>query len=300
MKNLIKTTVLAAAFIFTLGATAIQPVQAAEKGIKISKKNFPDAAFRKGVKTNFGLNKDGYLSRQERTMVTEVTDSLIMCTKRKGGWKKYHSLKGIEYFPCLKKLEMNNINIGNPNISKNKLLQSVRLYNTFTTYVNVNENVRLKRLYISSEVSMVGKRSLKNMDVSHNKQLEELTLIRGISAIDVSNLSKLRMLIIGEGKLKTLDVSHNPELQILSCGGNQLTELDVSACTKLSSFTCEKNQLKAVKLPENLTLVNFECHKNQLTELDMKNGKVTGEMKFDTQCSVVNYAGIIHNDLMNK
>ena len=31
MKNLIKTTVLAAAFIFTLGATAIQPVQAAEK-----------------------------------------------------------------------------------------------------------------------------------------------------------------------------------------------------------------------------------------------------------------------------
>lgn len=50
MKNLIKTTVLAAAFIFTLGATAIQPVQAAEKGIKISKKNFPDAAFRKGVK----------------------------------------------------------------------------------------------------------------------------------------------------------------------------------------------------------------------------------------------------------
>lgn len=61
-------------------------------------------------------------------MVTEVTDSLIMCTKRKGGWKKYHSLKGIEYFPCLKKLEMNNINIGNLNISKNKLLQSVRLY----------------------------------------------------------------------------------------------------------------------------------------------------------------------------
>ena len=155
MKNLIKTTVLAAAFIFTLGATAIQPVQAAEKGIKISKKNFPDAAFRKGVKTKFDLNKDGYLSRQERTMVTEVTDSLIMCTKRKGGWKKYHSLKGIEYFPCLKKLEMNNINIGNPNISKNKLLQSVRLYNTFTTYVNVNKNVRLKRLYISSEVSMV-------------------------------------------------------------------------------------------------------------------------------------------------
>lgn len=128
MKNLIKTTVLAAAFIFTLGATAIQPVQAAEKGIKISKKNFPDAAFRKGVKTNFDLNKDGYLSRQERIMVTEVTDSLIMCTKRNGGWKKYHSLKGIEYFPCLKKLEMNNINIGNPNISKNKLLQSVRLY----------------------------------------------------------------------------------------------------------------------------------------------------------------------------
>ena len=109
-------------------------------------------------------------------MVTEVTDSLVMCTKRKGGWKKYHSLKGIEYFPCLKKLEMNNINIGNPNISKNKLLQSVRLYNTFTTYINVNENVRLKRLYISSEVSMVGKRSLKNIDVSHNKQLEELTI----------------------------------------------------------------------------------------------------------------------------
>lgn len=48
----------------------------------------------------------------------------------------------------MKKLEMNNINIGNPNISKNKLLQSVRLYNKFTTYVNVNKNVRLKRLYI--------------------------------------------------------------------------------------------------------------------------------------------------------
>ena len=32
----------------------------------------------------------------------------------------------------------------------------------------------------------------------------------------------------------------------------------------------------------------------------MKNGKVTGEMKFDTKCSVVNYAETIHNDLMNK
>lgn len=31
----------------------------------------------------------------------------------------------------MKKLEMNNINIGNPNISKNKLLQSVRLYNKY-------------------------------------------------------------------------------------------------------------------------------------------------------------------------
>ena len=104
MKNLIKTTVLAAAFIFTLGATAIQPVQAAEKGIKISKKNFPDAAFRKGVKTKFDLNKDGYLSRQERTMVTEVTDSLIMCTKRKGGWKKKSFIKRYRVFPLFEKI----------------------------------------------------------------------------------------------------------------------------------------------------------------------------------------------------
>ena len=50
MKNLIKTTVLAAAFIFTLGATAIQPVQAAEKGIKISKKISRMWLFVKGLK----------------------------------------------------------------------------------------------------------------------------------------------------------------------------------------------------------------------------------------------------------
>lgn len=50
MKNLIKTTVLAAAFIFTLGATAIQPVQAAEKVLKYPKKISRMRLFVKGLK----------------------------------------------------------------------------------------------------------------------------------------------------------------------------------------------------------------------------------------------------------
>lgn len=104
MKKIIKNIVLAAAFIFTLGATVIQPVQAAEKGIKISKKNFPDAAFRKGVKTNFDLNKDGYLSKLERLSVAEIGNEMFALNNGKRSESKTYPLKGIEYFSSLKRV----------------------------------------------------------------------------------------------------------------------------------------------------------------------------------------------------
>ena len=70
-------------------------------GIAINSENFPDEVFREYVKTNFDIDKDGFLSENEICSVVEISLNE----------KDISDLTGIEYFTHLKVLKCDSIKI---------------------------------------------------------------------------------------------------------------------------------------------------------------------------------------------
>ena len=250
--------------------------------IKISQKNFPDKLFRQAVR-KFDRNKDGYLSSKERNSVTEIVHEPEQLFFKKMKDSKKHSLQGIQYFTNLQKLEIHDINIGNPKLSKNRYLRKLYLFGTDTTYVNIKKNTALSHLYIvpKNDAKWIKKHPLKNIDVSKNIVLQEIMLPNGITDIDVSKLEQLRKLYIPNGRLRTLNVYNNKNLEVLDCSGNALTELNLSNNPELTVLLCQNNKLRKLTFFEELWLAWLDCSGNSLAEVDMKNGCVTDTWKRD-------------------
>lgn len=285
MKKIIKITMLIISLTLIAGIAQFDLSQAANKGVKISKKHFPDPYFRKAVKKYYDYNKDGYLSKSETAFVFKMNHEPghYLFGKSKKIWKKKHSLKGIEYFPELKELQIKDVNIGNPNIKENLQLECVYLYGTNTTYLNTKDNIYLRRLHIipKNDVKWQKAHPLKNMDFSQNKKLEQLLVPNGLSKIDVSMLTKLQHLNVAGGKLTKLDISNNAELATLDCSGNALTELNLSHNPELTVLLCQNNKLRKLTFFEEPWLAWLDCSGNSLAEVDMKNGCVTDTWKRD-------------------
>ncbi|TAJ13480.1 T9SS C-terminal target domain-containing protein [Marinilabiliaceae bacterium JC017] len=74
-------------------------------------------------------------------------------------------------------------------------------------------------------------------------------------------------------QLTALDVSNSTKLTTLSCNKNQLTKLDVSKNTKLTKLYCNTNQLTTLNLSNNTLLTNLQCNENDLNMLNVSNCK---------------------------
>ena len=169
--------------------------------------NFPDENFRSYVSTNFDKNGDGWLLPSEIAAVTKITVSR----------KSISSLKGIEFFTALTKLDC---------------------YGNKLTSLDVSKNTALKELYCYDN-------QLTSLDVSNNTALTELHCdYNGLTELDVSNNTALKELYCYDNQLTSLDVSKNTALIELSCGSNQLTSLDVSNNTALKELYCSGNQIR--------------------------------------------------------
>ena len=152
------------------------------------------------------------------------------------------SLRGIEYFEALTKLNCNRNSLPTLDISQNTKL----------TYLNCDRN------------------SLTELDVSQNTELTYLSCgTNQLKELDVSQNTKLTQLICNDNQLKELDVSLNTELTYLDCYSNELTELDVRLNTELTELICEYNQLKELDVSLNTKLTKLYCNSNELTELDV-------------------------------
>ena len=195
------------------------------------------------------------------------------------------SLRGIEYFEALTKLNCNRNSLPTLDISQNTELTELRCeYNSLTeldisqntklTYLNCNRN-SLTKLDVSQNTELTELRceynSLTKLDVSLNTELTVLWCqYTSLTELDVSQNTKLTTLVCGNNPLTELDVSKNTKLTTLSCPGNQLTELDVSLNTELTKLVCGFNQLKELDVSQNTKLTELICSGNQLTELDVR------------------------------
>ena len=202
--------------------SVVGPANDADAGVSaagqvaISETQFPNAAFRKIVKT-YDTDGNGRLSTEEISAVTSIDCS----------GKKITSLKGIAYFTNLETL----------NCSSNKL-----------TVLNVSRNTKLNSLNCSSN-------KLPKLDVTRNTDLETLTCSSNkLKKLDVTKNKKLSSLNCSSNALTALDLSKNKELHTLNCSSNKLTALNINKNTKLNTLYCQSNAITKLDVSKAASL----------------------------------------------
>ena len=204
--------------------------------VAINETNFPDENFRNYI-LGMSYGKDGRLS------AGEIDDITYMSIPYRSN---IQSLKGIEYFTALTRLECSYNQLTNLDVSKNTAL----------TYLSCTNN------------------QLQDLDISKNEELSSLSCSRNqLSSLDISNNRKLAYIYCGTNLLTSLDVLENMELEYLDCGNNLFTSIDVSKNTKLTSLYCSENQLTSLDVSKNTALTWLDCKSNQLTSLNLSGCK---------------------------
>lgn len=214
-----------------------------ETSLPINEKNFPDANFRKYIKTYKAGGRDVLTVEEQRKVETIEVEG-----------KNISSLRGIEAFPNLTELKC-----GNNSIQK----------------LDLRQNPKLKTLKCN-------KNQLTQLDLSKNPDIDYLNCSENqLEQLDVSHLKDLVMLNCSHNDLEQLDVRNSKFLETLYCSSNRLTELDadVTHKSRLVSVECQNNQLTSLILGQNKLLKKLNCANNQLTQLNLNNMNSLKELK---------------------
>ena len=248
--NRILSILLALVLIAGLLPALRLPADAAS--IAINSTNFPDDHFRSYVSGKYDANSDGSLSDTERN--TTAMD----CSGR-----SIASLKGIEYFTSLKRLDCSNNQLTTLDTSKNTALTQLLCFKNQLSSLNVSKNTKLEILSCQnnklSAVDLTANTALTRLDCSNNK----------LTALNVGKNTALTELMAQNNVLSSVDVSKNTALTRFYCTNNLLTALDVGKNTKLEYLYCAGNNLSALDLSKNAALVQLLCYQNDLTTLDL-------------------------------
>ena len=257
---------------------ALLPTTAfADEDIIVTKENFPDDNFRKYIIGRF-CDSGGvlYASTIESAVYISVSNQEI------------RSLKGIELFPHLERLECGGNALSELDLSANPELKSLDCSENALTTLDVGGNQALTNLNCSAnklaKLDVSGNRALTwlncgsnqltALDVSGNTALERLECgWNRLSSLDVSGNPALEGLRCNDNRLTALDVTANKALTWLICGGNKLTALDVTNGTALKTLDCGNNQLRSLDVSGHAQLESLNCSKNRLTELDLTSNR---------------------------
>ena len=184
----------------------------APEGLDIVEANFPDENFRSWLLAQ-DYGSDGVLTDEE----IENIKSMDV------GNKNIQSLKGIEFFTALTKLECDNNQLTFLDMSQNLSLDTLACYNNQLSMLNVTQNEVLKVLSC------------------YNNQL---------SALDVTHNTALEMLSCYSNQLSAIDLSYNTALVNLSCYNNKLTHLNVTQNVALTTLYIYQNQIYGEAMDE--------------------------------------------------
>ena len=209
--------------------------------VYITDANVPDKTFREYLLKQFDKDGNGVLTPAERYAVTEIDVND----------KNITSLKGIEFFPNLKKLNCGHNRLTSLDVSKNTVLQELVCWENQLTSLDVSQNTALQELACFEN-------KLTSLDVSQNPALQKLSCWDNrLTSLDVSKNTELTYLKCSYNRLTELDVSKNTELTYLDCGYNRLTELDVSQNTKLTELYFVSNKITSLQADNctNLTVI---------------------------------------------
>ncbi len=202
--------------------------------VSIDAVNFPDANFRGYVSDSFDLDGNALLDAGEIAQITNV-----VCNGR-----SISSLRGVEYFWALERL----------NCGDNLL-----------TALDLSGNPLLKTL-------LCGNNELASLELRNNPKLASLEVYSNhLSTLDLSNLPELSYLNFNGNGISSIDLRSNPNLEYLICQSNGITALDLGANTALIDLNVYDNQLASLDVGMLPDLTRLWVHGNQLTELDISN-----------------------------
>ncbi|MCR5534717.1 MAG: leucine-rich repeat protein [Bacteroidaceae bacterium] len=177
--------------------------------IEINELNFPDRNFR------------SWLRAQEYGNDDVITDAEIVNLKGINvNGQNIRSLKGIEYFTELTRLECNNNQLTTLDLSECSELYLLRCNNNQLTSLDVSQNTELKELQCNDNQ---------------------------LTTLNVMGCTSLDKLYCSNNKLTALNVSGCDMLKYLFCSNNQLKELDVSD-TKILGLECYQNRIKGTAM----------------------------------------------------
>ena len=231
------------------------PSSSAWADVKIDAVNFPDAKFRDYL-LDQRYGSDGVLTDAEIAAITYISV----------GDRNIQSLKGIEHFTALTKLQCSSNKLASLDVSKNKALGSLECYRNQLTSLDMSKNTKLTYFRCFEN-------KLTSLNVSGCTALEHLECDRNqLTSLDMSKNTKLTYLLCHENKLTSLGVSKNTALEYLECDRNQLTSLDMSKNTKLTHLICYDNQLTSLDVSGCTALTLLNCDENPL----MKSLDVSG------------------------
>lgn len=218
------------AFAALPAASADGDKAASDRYLELNETNFPDREFRDYIlssQVHSGTESTGYYMTKAQVLAVTSIDLT---------YTDVSDFKGIEHFTELKALNcgsydgpetVKNLNIGkliklvrltvcniemkNPDFSKNTALQGLFLQGTKTESLDLSKNVNL------TVVELEGLKA-KKLDLRPLKKLQSFVVYGGeLTELDVSQNTELSVLALSETKIRTLDVSHNPKLETIRC-----------------------------------------------------------------------------------
>ena len=210
------------------------------QNVTIADANFKSGLIAAGVDTN----SDGEIQVSEALARTELTIN-------NGNIK---SVVGIESFVNLESLDLDNNAIEAIdvlNLSKLTVLSCE--YNTLTD-IKINGLSGLINVYCRynnlSTINLSGLSSLVVLATDHNPSL---------ASLDLSALSNLQVLDIGDCNFLIINLDNNTNLTQLYCSANKLYYLDVTKLSKLDTLWMRGNQIPSINLTGNPMLNSFMC-----------------------------------------
>lgn len=181
-----------------------------------------------------------FCGNRERIQTGDVEGIISLRLANQG----FSSLKGIEHFVSLEKLDC----------SSNHL-----------TELNISKNTYLKTLDCRGN-------KLNTLDTVHNTNLEKLSCNKNeIHSLDLTANVKLEALDCGFNRLRQLDVRRNPKLAKLVCYWNILSELHLEQNVNLKELNCSYNSMFGLELDQNTQLTHLDCENNYLIGLNINN-----------------------------
>ncbi|EAR11713.1 hypothetical protein PI23P_00875 [Polaribacter irgensii 23-P] len=175
------------------------------------------------------------------------------------------NLAAIEAFPSLQILNLTGNDLDSINITKNSQLKYLYLnFNSFYT-IDTSGNPNLE------EISLDNNKTIPKVDFSQNSSMKILAMpnialgkmsgyIGPGGYFDLSNLTQLEALMLGNNNLTSVDVSNNNNLWKLQLGGNNIAEIDVSHLVSLTEFSIHQSPITSLDLSSSTQLYKLNIN----------------------------------------